>query len=114
MVQRFAEDYEDTEYTRKTQGIAEDAGPQARNIAESFTNYVRANPTEALVMAAAAAFVIGALIALPRMQSKNERIARDFERRVRQAYEDAQRAQDSSPTWDKLAEWFSANLARRI
>lgn len=115
MVHRFAEDYESTEqYADKARALADDESSQVRNLLETVTNYIRNKPTEALMIAGGAAFVIGALYAIPRFQGKEARIARDFERRVREAYEDSQRAQESTMTWDKVMEWVSTNLARRI
>ena len=108
MVQRFAE--------HETQG--EDtslrAEHQSRDIWQTVTQYVRANPTEALAVAGGIAFVVGALIALPLMQSKQQRIANNFERRVRDAYDEAQQAQENSWVWDKLMERAGATLARHI
>jgi hypothetical protein len=123
MVQRFAENNESGsqpssdvggQYADKAKALADDASSQARNLLETVTNYIRNKPTEALMIAGGAAFVIGALYAIPRFQSKDARIARDFERRVRQAYEEARSAQESTMTWDKVMEWVSTNLARRI
>lgn len=112
MIQRFAED------EAREQPAGEEllrGETQTRDIWQTITDYVRANPTEALAIAGGgAAFVIGALIALPLMQSKQQRIANDFERRVRQAYDEAQQAQESSWIWDKLMEKAGATLARHI
>jgi hypothetical protein len=115
MVQRFAENYESTNQagSKAKDDLASEAGARAQTVFNSVTSYVRANPTEALVVAAGVAFAIGAIYALPRMQSREERIARDFERRVRQAYQHAQQSADTH-TWDRLTDWVRQNLPSRI
>jgi ElaB/YqjD/DUF883 family membrane-anchored ribosome-binding protein len=119
MVQRFAENYESTnqsssesarEYADRAKDVAQDAGQQAKSVIDSVINYARANPTEAIVVAAGAALALGLLVGYPRLQTKQERMAREFERRVRKAYADVQREAPDSHSWDRLTEWAKSNL----
>ena len=106
MVHRFAEDYESTDQSGP-EGVR--ASKQPNGVVDRLINYARANPTEAIVVATGAALALGLIVGYPRLQTKQERMAREFERRVRQAYADVHSAPDSH-TWDRLSEWAKANL----
>jgi hypothetical protein len=116
MAQSYAENYSSKdqkatagEYASQAKDFAEDAKQEARTLVDRVVSYAKANPLEAIAIAAGAAFVAGGIILGPRLFKGPSR-GEQFERLLSDAYRQAERARDDSTTWNRLSEWVRSNV----
>jgi hypothetical protein len=67
MAHRYAENFENTDQSNPD--VALDASGQAKSVVDSVINYARANPAEAIVVAAGAALALGLIVGYPSLQT---------------------------------------------
>lgn len=97
------------EYAKKATETAQAAKQEARSLVDNVVTYARANPLEAMAIAAGVAFVAGAVIVAPRLLKGPTR-EEQLKRLLSDAYREAERVRDDSPTWNRLSDWVKSNV----
>ena len=109
LTDNHAETDELREYAKKATEVAQSAKQEARSLVDNVVTYAKANPLEAMAIAAGVAFVAGAVIVAPRLLKGPTR-EEQIKRLLSDAYREAERVRDDAPTWNRLSEWVKSNV----